>query len=883
MLRIIQNRNSASAKSYYSQADYYLEEQQEICGDWGGKGAARLGLVGAVQKEDFAALCDNLHPRTGQRLTARTDVDRTTGYDFNFHCPKGVSLAYAFTQDKQILEAFRASVRETMGELEVETKTRVRTQRRDEERVTGNLCWAEFIHFTSRPIEGIPDPHLHAHCFATNATFDQEESRWKAVQFRDLKRDAGYYEAAFHARLALRLNELGYATERRGKGWDLAAIPKSVADKFSRRTELIERIAAAQGVLDPVDKGELGAKTREKKCSHHSLSELRGLWRARLAPEELQRIEQDAARPDIHRYIESDLASQALDQAIAHCFERNSVVPRKELLATALRQQVGHVRVEDIHAQLSKKQVIQGEVHGRQFITTQTVLAEERALLEYARRGRGRSSALHANWQIKRRELNAGQQAAVRHVLESRDSVILVLGRAGTGKTRLMQEAVAAIEAGGHQVFTFAPSAEASRGVLRSEGFDNATTVAELLVNPDLQQAVAGQVLWIDEAGMLGTRTLKQVFDIADQKACRVILSGDYKQHASVEHGAAMRLLEQEAGLKPVVVSQNMRQQPLDYRAVVDLIAAGDLATALDRADRLGWIRELDDEHRNGLVAHDYADALEAKESVLVVCPTHAESERLTQAIRDELRSRNRIGYQEHAVHRLVPLHLTEAERRDPHSYQPGDTLIFHQNAPNYRKGERITVADHIPEELLSQAKHFHAYHPVSMPVAERDLIRITVNGKTKDGKHRLNNGAVYQVAAITDQGDVRLNNGWVVDATFGFIAPGYVSTSHASQGRTVDRVLLVEPSATFGAASYQQFYVSTSRARHSMRIYTDDKEALKLAVHSSADRLAATELVNGNVDHAELRRLQAARARILATQQPPHEPSRGYEVVYGR
>ena len=91
---------------------------------------------------------------------------------------------------------------------------------------------------------------------------------------------------------------------------------------------------------------------------------------------------------------------------------------------------------------------------------------------------------------------------------------MVIRGGAGTGKTSLMREAVNGIEATGRKVFTFAPSSDASRGVLRSKGFE-ATTVAELLANPELQQATKGNVVWIDEAGLLGSRTLKKVMDIA--------------------------------------------------------------------------------------------------------------------------------------------------------------------------------------------------------------------------------------------------------------------------------------------------------------------------------------------------------------------------------
>jgi F0F1-type ATP synthase beta subunit len=59
--------------------------------------------------------------------------------------------------------------------------------------------------------------------------------------------------------------------------------------------------------------------------------------------------------------------------------------------------------------------------------------------------------------------------------------VTAIRGGAGTGKTTMMKETVAAIELADRKVFTFAPSAEASRGVLRTDaGFANAETVEAL-------------------------------------------------------------------------------------------------------------------------------------------------------------------------------------------------------------------------------------------------------------------------------------------------------------------------------------------------------------------------------------------------------------------
>lgn len=56
MLRIIQNRNSAGAKSYYAEPDYYLKDQ-ELPGQWRGEVAKMLGLDGTVEQAQWNALC----------------------------------------------------------------------------------------------------------------------------------------------------------------------------------------------------------------------------------------------------------------------------------------------------------------------------------------------------------------------------------------------------------------------------------------------------------------------------------------------------------------------------------------------------------------------------------------------------------------------------------------------------------------------------------------------------------------------------------------------------------------------------------------------------------------------------------------------------------
>ena len=58
-------------------------------------------------------------------------------------------------------------------------------------------------------------------------------------------------------------------------------------------------------------------------------------------------------------------------------------------------------------------------------------------------------------------------------------------------------------KATGQHVFAFAPSSQASRNVLAKEGFKDAETLEMLLKNEKLQARTKGQVLWVDEAGLV--------------------------------------------------------------------------------------------------------------------------------------------------------------------------------------------------------------------------------------------------------------------------------------------------------------------------------------------------------------------------------------------
>jgi ATP-dependent exoDNAse (exonuclease V) alpha subunit len=570
-----------------------------------------------------------------------------------------------------------------------------------------------------------------------------------------------------------------------------------------------------------------------------------------------------------------------MDYALLHSFERASVVPEKNLIKTALIHGVGTAGVNDVRHEMSRDGIIRRERAGLRYATTRDVLEEETAMVAFVRNGRGKRYKLGGERALPALdpELSTEQRDAALVILNSRDTVTALKGGAGTGKTRMMQATVAAIKAGGKEVFTFAPSAEASRGVLRSEGFENAETVERLLIDPDMQRQIRGQVLWVDEAGLLSVRDMKRLFGVAKEQDARVILSGDSRQHNAVNRGDALRILEKDSGIKTVELSTIRRQTNETYRQAVKAISEGDtlgkdgktrLEAGIGMLDSMGSIVEVKGDERYRQIAADYARVTAARKqggafkTALVISPTHAEGDRVSGAIRETLKGEGRLGAEERQYLSLRPLNLTEAQRGDPAEYRPGAVLQFHQNAKGFKRGERVTVAEAGAAGLevtrkdgsktllpCSEVKKFQVYRPETLALAEHDRVRFTMNGFTREtrrggklAKSRVNNGTIGEVKHLLGNGDIELTNGFIIPKDYGGLAHGYVVTSHASQGKTVDVPLVALGSESFAAANREQFYVSVSRGREAVRLYTDDKAAMMDAVQGSAARLSATELL---------------------------------------
>jgi hypothetical protein len=164
-------------------------------------------------------------------------------------------------------------------------------------------------------------------------------------------------------------------------------------------------------------------------------------------------------------------------------------------------------------------------------------------------------------------------------------------------------------------------------------------------------------------------------------------------------------------------------------------------------------------------------------------------------------------------------------------------------------------------------------YTPEEISLAVGDTLRITKNFRI--GTSRFRNNELCTVTAI-DGESLTVGDGRVIKRSGPLhLDQGVAVTSHASQGKTVDQVIVSVPVAAFSQTNEAQFYVSMSRARHAMHLYTDSKVALKEAVMRPSERLSPLELLEGiKSERPFVAEIQYARAAAKSNKPYPENRS---------
>jgi ATP-dependent exoDNAse (exonuclease V) alpha subunit len=358
---------------------------------------------------------------------------------------------------------------------------------------------------------------------------------------------------------------------------------------------------------------------------------------------------------------------------------------------------------------------------------------------------------------------------------------------------------------------------------------------------------------------------MRQLVSFAAGNNCRVILSGDTRQHHSVERGDALRILEKSATIASVALTKIFRQQIPALRAAIEDLSQGKTEEGFDKLDEFGVIREIEKtDERLRAICDLHIGALKEKQGSLIVAPTHGEARRIADAVRRELRAQGLIEEAEHIFARLEKLNLTKAQREDAINYLPGHVVGFHRRAAGgFKSGEQwqvigsqgrkeIVIERNAERRFLplAHAGKFTLFRAESFALSVGDTVRITKN--LRAGGTRFRNNELHTVAAI-EAGKVTLDAGELRNRGALHLDQGIVVTSHASQGKTVAQVIVSVPVESFSQANEAQFYVSMSRAREAMHLFTDSKVALREAVTRKSARLSPWELIaGGNGDHTQ-------------------------------
>ncbi len=879
-----------NAESYFREhlgvGDYYMEGRS-VSGQWFGDGAKELGLAGVTTENAFMNLCRNLHPQSGQQLTPRLNskrvrvdkdgnvhesANRRVFYDFTLSPPKSVSIAALVGNDQRIIEAHDEAVQVAMRELQTYAATRVRKQNQYAHRVTGNVVGAVFRHDTSRDL----DPHLHSHCVLFNATRDSVEDRWKALEACEMVTAQKFVRNVYYHELVRSLQRFGYGIENNPRGdFEIVGVGKELIDRFSKRhrqidektRELLEREPDKAGQNIKVIRANIAHKERARKIKDVGIVKLQSIWNKQLSWREqfqLHRLDKHCSPEIPHKMT----AEQAVGWAEQHLFERRSVVHEHELWRHALEHTRGQsVSLPEIKAATRKREYIRGEqFQGK--ITTREVLQRELNIVKLAQYQMHKYEPFTANYQPSNRSLDDEQRKAVEHILSSRDFVTLFRGGAGTGKSFTLREVKAGLIQVGHTVQVLAPQRQQVADLER-DGFTGAQTVSALLKQNSLTR---GAVVIVDEAGQIGGQQMLELLSLVQTVKGRVILSGDTHQHEAVEASDALRAIEQYSGLGYAELTNIRRQNPgsaktraerqwlEQYRLAVNEAQQGKLGASFDRLDKQGAVVACTLADQQQKLTDHFLELFKNQQSTVVVSQSWSEIHKVNEQVRLGLKTQKLIGEVETTVTALERQDLTDAQKRDKRFYQPVSVLVFNRPTAGFKSGSAGKLCGITDRHLLIEADHrirpvlfkeldkITVCQPKELSLSSGDRLQLKANAQSQDGR-RLANGELVTVKGIHQDGRIALNDGRVLPKNYRQFVRGYAVTSYAAQGKTVDYVLFSD-SAVKAATNEQQWYVTISRGRKGVKVFTADKIQLRQNITHSGHRPLALDMAGNSTAH---------------------------------
>jgi conjugative relaxase-like TrwC/TraI family protein len=714
--------------------------------------------------------------------------ERVQAFDHCFSSPKSVSLLaagggprvrrlLAEGRDEALQVSIRYLERHGIG---------VRRDRNgtDRYRAVGGLVAVAFEHRMSRA----GDPNCHTHVLVQNAA-QGPDGRWTAL---DSDRLYAHLMAADHLHLAA---ERAALTERLGVRWGpvdersgaaeiIGLDDRTLIERFSKRSEQIDRWLAEQGLSGIKASSAAAVATRAPKDYSESEQSVYGRWAAELAAlgvGERQLAEvcsggrgRPATRTELDAVLEELAGPDGLTGQVS-TFTRTDVVDAlAKRLPVASSAQEALTQVQDAadpDGPLGQEPLGRVLHLGMDRYSTPELLALERHFVDNAtQRADERCAVVQPELvrQVLDRHQTAGedQAAMVRDLAQGGEGVALVAGRAGSGKTWALGVAREAFELAGYQVLGCAPTGIATVG-LADEGFSEARTVDRLLLDLAKGRTKLDDkaVLVVDEAAMVPTRKLAPLLEHAHRAGAKVVLVGDDRQFASIQAGGGFRALRLRLGASELTV--NRRQVEAWEQRAIDDIRAGRIEQAIAayaEHDRIQAFEARDD--RDRALVNDWWRAHEAGEQPVVYAHRRVQVDQLNSVCQRLRVQVGQLGAERLAVGDLVVL---GANARDRLGVVNGTTAVIQEldvpgRAMTVRTLEEVPPRTvRLPRWYLDAAVRPGQSRRVDLAYARTDM---RSQGRTErrallaiDGAEDMQGGYV-QLTRSTDRTDLYLTVG---------------------------------------------------------------------------------------------------------------------------
>lgn len=556
------------------------------------------------------------------------------------------------------------------------------------------------------------------------------------------------------------------------------------------------------------------------------------------------------------RYISSKQAAQAKGKPHERDSDRTTT---EGITATGWANQLEQLGMSSINARKTVRlAILQGRlIEAEPAYTTHIALAREKRILKIERDGRGAVAPIFDAGKIQAKlsgtSLQPGQLAAAASILSTTNRVVGVQGLAGTGKSYMLSTVKEELE--GQQFKTFAIAAyDKQVQELLSLGIE-AQTVESFIRSrqPELFGLDHQTVLIVDEAGVLPSRAMEKVLQLAERFNTRVVLLGDTGQTKAIEAGRPFAQL-QEAGMTTSLMGDIRRQQDSTLKQAVELAAASKTSTSV------GILKDHITEYpdtalRYQAIANDYvALSPDERKETLILTGTNNSRSAINQAVHAALGLQGK-GEQRQVI---ITKDTTQAQRRHAKYYSTDEFLQPERNYSNGLKaGELYRITDVTDRSITVQSLSDPHSTSISFNPAKANKLTIykindieispgdTVRA-TRDMQHYgIKKGEELHVQNITGD-SIELTNGTQKILILGSEALpldwGYAKTVHGTQGQTKDRVLFNIETNSLTTKS-DVYYVGISRERHHLTIYTDSKKKLPAAISRQQTKTAALDI----------------------------------------